>query len=141
MRCPKSIRMQRDMDLVRELLLKLEAIDHRPGAVLSFGADDPAIAIEGRAPDVIAYHLSLIYEAGFVETGTQGSGQTMSRQFMFRRLSWSGHEFLDTVRDPEVWRRTKAGMTQAGGWTIGLIKDMATAYAKHVAKERLGLDL
>ncbi|MBB3903254.1 hypothetical protein GGR33_002756 [Methylobacterium brachythecii] len=28
-----------------------------------------------------------------------------------------------------------------GSWTFDLLKDMGKAYLKHVAKERLGLDL
>ena len=57
------------------------------------------------------------------------------------RLTWEGHEFLDTVRDPEIWRKTKSGAATAGGYAFGFMKDLATAYAKHVAKERLGLEL
>ena len=58
-----------------------------------------------------------------------------------RGLTWEGHDFLDTVRDPDVWKRTKEGASKMGGWTFGLLKDLGTAYLKHVAKERLGLDL
>jgi hypothetical protein len=31
-----------------------------------------------------------------------------------KRLTWNGHEFLDAVRDDEVWRRTKEGARKAG---------------------------
>jgi hypothetical protein len=61
--------MHRDMDLIRLLLLKLEALDDPPSALVTFDAHDEAIAIEGYEPDQIDYHLSLIYEAGFIVSG------------------------------------------------------------------------
>jgi Hypothetical protein (DUF2513) len=27
-------------------------------------------------------------------------------------LTWQGHEFLETVRDPDVWERTKEGASR-----------------------------
>jgi DNA-binding transcriptional ArsR family regulator len=129
------------MDLIRQLLLKLEALDYPPSALVTFNAHDEDIAIEGYEPDQIDYHLSLLYEAGFVVSGDPKGARMMSGDYMFQRLSWSGHEFLDAIRDPEIWKRTKGGISNIGGWTIGLVKDIAAAYAKQLAKERLGLDL
>ena len=51
------------------------------------------------------------------------------------------YNFLDAVRDLEVWKRTKEGASKMGGWTFGLLKDLGTAYLKHKAKDLLGLDL
>jgi hypothetical protein len=56
-------------------------------------------------------------------------------------LTWQGHEFLEAVRDPEVWRRTKEGAAKVGNFAISFLFDAAKAYAKHIAKERLGLEL
>jgi len=64
----------------------------------------------------------------------------MDGSFLFRRLTMEGHDFLDTVRDPEIWRRTKQGATKAGGWTIGLLAEFGRAVLKQKAKE-YGFDL
>ncbi len=133
--------MRRDMDLIRELLLRLEGFDKSPYGVETFSPEGDEIAVEGYTPDQIAYHLNLIYEAGLVETGTKGSGMTMDGEFMFRRLTWSGHEFVDAIRSPEVWRKTKAGASAVGGWTFGILKDLSMAYLKHEAKQRLGIEI
>ena len=132
--------MKRDMDLIRALLLKLEAIgsSHK---VMAFTADDEEIAIEGYDEEQIAYHLMLLNEAGLIDSGGVRSGRFASGEFSFRRLTWNGHEFLDSVRDPEVWRMTKAGAAKVGGWTFGLIKDLATAVIKETVKEKTGLSL
>ena len=59
--------MKRDMDLIRELLLKLEALPLRPGEIHLVSGHDEELAIEGRSADEIEYHLDLIREAGFIE--------------------------------------------------------------------------
>jgi hypothetical protein len=50
--------MKRDMDLIRELMLKLEALSLRPGAVAVLTPDAPEIAVDGYDADEIDYHLS-----------------------------------------------------------------------------------
>jgi hypothetical protein len=128
------------MDLIRKLLLKLEAMgsSHR---VLTFTAYDEDIAVEGYDPEQIEYHLSQLWRSGLIETGGSGSGIGGSGDFMFRDLTWSGHDFLDSVRDPEVWQKTKEGASKAGSWTVGLLADVAKAYAKQKLKEVTGLEL
>lgn len=69
--------------------------------------DDSEIAIEGYSGDQIAYHLDLIREAGLVES----PGSQPMDGITFTRLSWVGHDFLDSVRSPEVWTKT---MSQPG---------------------------
>lgn len=45
------------------------------------------------------------------------------------------------VRDPEVWRRTKDGVSKIGGASLSVAWELGKAYGKHVIKERLGLDI
>lgn len=56
-------------------------------------------------------------------------------------MTWNGHEFLDAVRDPEIWQKTKDGASKVGSASIEFLWEMAKAYAKHLAKERLGMIL
>lgn len=132
--------MKRDLGLIRELLLKLEEVEKETFDIITIGSSEPEIAVEGFEVDQIDYHMSLLYEAGLITSGTDTDSMG-DGAWIFRRLTWAGHDFLDTVRDPEVWKRTKSGASKLGGLAFGAFKDMATAYAKHVVKERLGLDL
>lgn len=130
--------MRRDMDLIRDLLLKLEALEVRPSAVLLLGGQDKEVLSEGKTPEEIDYHLSLIYEAGFISAPSFSS---LDGRIPFQRLSWQGHEFVDVIRDPAVWKKTKEGATTIGGWTVGIIKDIGVAYLKQYAKDKLHIDL
>jgi hypothetical protein len=47
-------------------------------------------------------------EAGLIEA--QNLVTMQKYLWLPKRLTWDGHEFLDAIRDPEVWRRTKEGV-------------------------------
>jgi hypothetical protein len=59
----------------------------------------------------------------------------------FSRLSWYGHDFLDSIRDPKIWERTKRGAEAAGGFTVDLLKDLATGFIRKQIEERTGVKL
>ncbi|TXN40690.1 DUF2513 domain-containing protein [Methylobacterium sp. WL30] len=126
--------MKCDMDLVRNILLALEAEPQKPSSASL--RDDLGEA----EPHQVADHIRLMEDAGLV-TCIRSAPLASHWRCQNIDLTWEGHDFLDTVRDPEVWKRTKDGASKMGGWTFGLLKDLGTAYLKHVAKERLGLDL
>lgn len=126
--------MKRDMDLIREILLAIERLDTGTD-------DDVVVVVEGREPHMVNAHLRLLAEAGFIDAHEIPDDAAEFSHFVPTRLTWSGHEFLDAVRNPEVWRRTKAGAAKAGGAGIEFMWELAKAYGKQVLKERIGIDL
>ena len=127
--------MKRDMDFIRQVLLKIEGGNGRTKMVDLLPAD--------ASKDDLAklqYHMGmLVDEAGLVRGIAAHS--LGGQNWVDLNLTWQGHEFVDAVRDSEVWRRTKEGASRVGNFTIGLLVEIAKAYAKQVAKDRLGLDL
>jgi hypothetical protein len=93
--------MKRDKDLIRELLLKLEGLPLRPGAVAHIYPDAEEIAVPGYDAAQIEYHLSYLLNAGLIDNG----GARPMEGFGFRSLTLAGHEFLDRVRDPAMSER------------------------------------
>jgi hypothetical protein len=129
--------MKRDMDLIRNLLLEIEDSD-RPVLYISHFLGSERFQDVEQA--VLEYHFRLLIEAGFLDADRKQGISTVGSWYI-RHLTWEGHEFLGTIRDPEIWRRTKEGASAAGGWSVGFIRDVGTAYLKLKAKEVLGLDL
>jgi hypothetical protein len=129
--------MKRDMDLVRLLLLEAEEAKNR---IMTKRLADQEQFAEYDLP-MIDHHVTIMDEAGLIKAYHEGDRARGTYGWSIMRLTWDGHEFLDTVRDPEIWRKTKSGAAAAGGYAFGFLKDLATAYAKHVAKERLGLEI
>nr|WP_246799190.1 DUF2513 domain-containing protein [Rhizobium leguminosarum] len=82
------------------------------------------------------YHLNLLQESGQVEFRKTGGGG-----WLVERITWFGHDFLDSVRDPEIWDRTKAGAIKASGFTVELLKDLAKGFIRKQIEERTGISL
>lgn len=126
--------MRRDMDLVRQLLLKLEGIEKGPHDVLHIGGNSEEVAVDGRTSDEIYFHLTKIEEAGFLERVGGGAMTAVT----FRALSWKGQEFLDTIRDDSIWTKTKE---KAGSASFDVLAAVAKAVLKDRIKSLTGLDV
>jgi len=129
--------MKRDMDLIRALLFKLEELPMRRGGVVHIPAGDESVAVTGYDIEQIDYHLSLIIEAGLIDDG----GVHPMDGIGFRRLTGKGHDLLDSIRDPEIWAKTKKGAAAAGGFTLDLLKDLAKGLIKKQIEKHTGVEL
>jgi hypothetical protein len=123
--------MKRDMELVRTLLFKIEASNRAPRLSEIAARDDKA------AYTAADYHLRMLQEAGFIRGLAHASGA----EWVNLELTWSGHEFLDILRDQTIWEKTKAGATKLGVVGLDLLLGIAKEYAKAEIKNRLGLSL
>lgn len=116
--------MQRDMDLIRDLLAFHQS--------------------EGRAPfpidriDGVVEHTALMIEKGLLH-GTINDlcglmvfpvpmrvvkAPGIDGEVMLFRLTWSGHDFLELARQDTLWNRAKTRVIQAvGGLTIELLTE------------------
>ncbi|KUJ78231.1 DUF2513 domain-containing protein [Ruegeria profundi] len=112
--------MKRDPDIVRKLLFEAEASDD-----WQFVYDFE----EGAEGDY--YHLQLMKDDGLiVDVSDYGF-----------RLTSLGHDYIEAIRSDTVWKKTKSGASKVGGMTLGMMKDLALAYVKQEAAEKLGIKL
>ena len=123
------LRMERDSDLVRALLLYFEAKqDFRP-------IKSNEITIPGYDSRAIVYHVDLMYEGGFLscEPIVSSTSNRLIEAIPFR-LTWKGHEFLDAMRNESVWKQVKATLkSKAIGVTFEMLKDLLMSQAmKHL---------
>jgi hypothetical protein len=98
--------MQRNMDLVRAILMRIEE-SPSGWAAHPFG-------IGGFTPEQVRYHTHIMTEDGLIEgvdvTTFEGNGPEATP----RALTWKGHEFLDLARDPNRWNQAKAMIGKVG---------------------------
>ena len=118
--------MQRDMDLIRDILLAGEAWHD---AVI------PVFQVPGHNNQVIEAHVKLLVDYGALQSEKAHGGGHRGW-----RITWAGHEFLDEVRDPEIWKKTKEGAEKVGSWSIKLLSELASGFVRAKAAE-LGLPL
>jgi uncharacterized protein DUF2513 len=127
--------MIRDMDLVREILLRVE-IQQDPSS------DD---LLKQRVNDAdratVSEHLRLLIDEAKLITGMAVSDMDGEEAWIDLKLTWAGHDFLDAVRDPKVWARTKRGAEHVKGFTFDLLKDLAKGLLKKQIEEHTGVKL
>jgi DNA-binding transcriptional ArsR family regulator len=131
-------KLKRSADLIRTLLLKIEAIDPTTfDDCLEVDAEELASEIGEVTPEEVYYHLNLIRQRGLVTT----PDQDREGGLYFWGLSWDGHDFTDAIRDDKVWKRTKGAFDDVGGWTFQLVKDLAAGYVRKQIEEKTGVKL
>ena len=122
--------MKRDMELVRKILLAVEA-NPQP--------DNPMqeLHVDGFSDLLVHHHVELLYNAGLL-SALERKAIGLYEWYPIC-LTWSGHEFLDTIRDPETWAKTKIGADAVKSWSVETIKDIAKGLVKKQIEEWTGV--
>jgi hypothetical protein len=125
----KIIDMKRDMDLIRDLLLHVES-DPLYNGQSWVTPDIPSdVGVSDHSIEEISYHLTLLIEAGYLAGNTGIIMPTISK------LTWKGHEFLDDIKDKDVWSKTKERIQGLSGIALSVVAEIAKAEIK----KKLGL--
>jgi len=107
--------MKRDWDLVREILLKLEACESARGQL------QPG-EFAGRDEELVSYHVRILMEAGLIE-GECSKATGRPLHCTAHSLTWEGHELLDRVRSHAAWNKIKGVAREKGlDMTLDVIK-------------------
>jgi hypothetical protein len=113
--------MKRDMDLIRRMLLWVEAEDL-----------EPLQDVDGK---ILSFHAALLEEAGLVKAYITYSAEEPSG-FVIHRITWAGYEFLESIRDKTIWEKAQKYILKPGAsWTFAILAE----YLKGEIKERLGM--
>jgi hypothetical protein len=98
--------MQRNMDLVRIILMRLEDSPSAEAArPLSFA---------GFTPEEVGYHAYIMMEDGLIKGTDITSTASKGPAAMPRALTSKGHDFLDLARDQKRWNQAKAIIGKVG---------------------------
>ncbi len=115
--------MQRNMDLIRLLLLDIEDVEE--------------VDLSGYTHEEINYNKYLLVDAGLAEgeaywiPDPNGSRTTQMRDAWIKDLTWEGHEFLDAARNESTWKSAMSTIAKSGGgFTFSVLKAVLIAAAK-----------
>jgi len=125
--------MKRDMDLMRYIMLYLE---ENMNASKFYSSDDIDFSKFSKDIDnnIINEHLMLLLKNDFIDAVYAGS-EVEPITFMIKRITNEGHDFLDSLRDDEIWNKVKEATINAGGFTLSFMVELGKEYVK----ERLGI--
>lgn len=117
--------MKRDIDFIRELLLKAEEISGegaKPVSQIDLSTDDE---------DKIGYHLHLLKEEGLLEAGVSETTMGTYIPGAIIGLTWQGHEFLENIRNDSIWSKVKdTAKEKVGSASIKILVSLAEKYVK-----------
>lgn len=95
--------MKRDMELVRQILLKVEQAESDPNEWIDLSFDQWTC-------EVVSYHSKILNDAGLIEA--QDLSTLAGSDWRPMSLTWSGHEFLDAARDETVWNKAMTSLKE-----------------------------
>jgi hypothetical protein len=78
------------------------------------------------------YTVKKLVEADFIKVADE---HVSPRVTIIKEITWKGHDYLDSVRDPKVWAEVKHRTKDLSGVALDVIKCVAL----EVAKNLLGL--
>lgn len=110
--------MKRNDDLLRDMLLRLEAL---PAGTTTLSGE---FKFETHDRVTVGEHALLLLDAGLV-VGRDISTKAGPAAVIVR-LTNHGHDFLRVIREDTVWRRTKRVLAPVGGASLDIIKSVAT---------------
>jgi hypothetical protein len=123
--------MTRDMDLIRKILLAVQArkdVTPRP------------IVIDGVDEDILGRHVEMLLDAGMIEGVSGRSGSRHYKHILVKDLSWSGHDFVATLANDTVWNKLKETLsTEMTSLPLVIVKDAGMALLKEWVKQKIGL--
>lgn len=128
----KDFDVNRDMDLIREILLKIE---DKNDLVLR------VIELPERDYETVSRYVELLYDNGFIDGDKRRDYSQSFSEILVKDLSWDGHDLLDLIRSQDVWDKTKQGVIDAKSFSLDLLKSLAKGYAKTKIEEVTGLKL
>ena len=116
--------MERNWDTIREILMQVEKC--------TLPIDQVRLSnFPSERAGEISYHIILLIEAGLVSGKISQSIGPEPKDFIAQRLTWSGHEFLDSIRSDGIWERTKKKFVNEGAsMTFELVKSVSAEFIK-----------
>ena len=109
--------MKRNMDLVREILMQIEATEPEKEITLD---------VTGYSKEEIGLHVELMIEYGLIEgkaiPSDTGAAHTILT-YWIKGMTWEGHDFLDAARNDTIWNKAKEKCLEAtGGLSLDVLK-------------------
>lgn len=119
--------MQRDMELIRQIMLKVEA-----------DLDPSELAANGYTKQQILYHIWLLGDAGWMKVANVTASGDRVPQAVHVNLTSKGHDFIDAARNDTIWSRAMEKTKTVG---VSLAPAVLKQLLDALIKGQLGMSL
>ena len=90
--------------------------------------------------DEAFYALQKLSEEGFIVGGPTVLyliGGSEKHCAPITDITWKGHEYLDTIRDDKIWKKTKSATSSLKSVSLSVMKDVASHFLTEYIKGNL----
>lgn len=115
--------MRLNNDCIREVMLYLENNLELDGNLDSTKLPQ---AIPNYSADDIIYSVSMLVDAEYLSV-TPIKAFGMGPMYIIQSITWTGHEFLDNVRELQVWKETKQITSNVGNVSLNILSQVASS--------------
>ncbi len=70
------------------------------------------------------YQVALLEDAKFLIANVKSNSVIISA------MTYTGHDYLDSVRDEEIWNKTKKIGEESGAWSLDMLGEIAQGLIK-----------
>lgn len=117
--------MKLNHECVRDLLLSIEQSETQNYLFLRHLKEMPLLS--SYSDEEIIYTASKLREKNFI-IAKQLTGDGKIFDIAISEMTWDGHEFLDNIRDNQVWKATKEISSKITGASLSILADVAKSY-------------
>lgn len=125
--------MKRDLELIRYILMKIEADNNFQSSV-----ETEDFYSEEYSEELVQYNLKLLFDHGIIE-GESLKFANGGMGFLINGLTWQGHDFLDASRDEKRWAQAKSVLNEVKDFSIELAMKVLTQLAFSAAQKAMGM--
>ncbi|MFU2204328.1 DUF2513 domain-containing protein [Streptococcus hyovaginalis] len=115
--------MKFDPEIARDILLDVEELHQAPNQLV-FSTFEKFVRANKYDLNINIYHCDKLEEAGYLNWRPKYASNKFYLGFI-NGLSYDGHQFLDSVRDPKIWRETKVRANKLGVFTLNVLAQIA----------------
>jgi len=115
--------LKRDLDLLRKILLAIENADefYYYNGIPHLASDIGCSNLE-----LVSFHVSLLVDNDYIEVLDISCCSINYDDYMIKRLTADGCDYLDNIRNDTIWNKTKEVISNIGGTcALDIVKSIA----------------
>lgn len=138
--------MRLNHDCIRDVMLAVENdLQFTRVSILRLADETDNFLRENDLPkyksEDLLYTTSKLIEAGYLNGVLSETDQLGIENVYIDSITWEGHNFLDTVRDPKIWKATKKIVSHLESVSITILSKVGTGVLNHVIDKYMPTNL